>query len=548
MSQIHLARRGAHLFLGVLLCALTLPPAVEAASYHLDPILLNYWTQPSLQFANANKIAVGSFNHLHAVFANQDPFSAISDIIYAHFDPLDPWGWYEDYATSDGLSSEPALAVDSNGLAVMVWVTRPSAASSLGTIYYRHQTTLNCANCWSTPPQPVVFLGAEPSLAAWGGQVYLTWTTRDRVQFTSFPRASPPAMPLWLGEVVDSTNCPNTRFHQPSVAFTQPPCQSVNLKVAALFTSNEQSTVGPCQDADTHVGPRVYERDGSTLVWSTVFQDVVSDSTPSQPEPVAVALSFNANRVTGDYYLAWSDEQAGAPRTSLGHGKGLLWDTPFLVDNVRHHVHTAVKRGAPTGDFRLAVSGEGWSTGTYKRTGTWSGGSMSWTGWTGIAAPPYTLIGHPQAFYWSRCAAGQFSERAVYTEASDGTPTSPPTEVATGLFQNSPCPPVGLGPVIALPDCFQTRATIGQMVLSGKSVVLVDFGETAVVTRVSETGAEITSLSGGTIQATWQPGEVLSSWENGFVVATSRDSVRFSSKDVKLEVEDLGLIGNQGKK
>jgi flagellar basal body rod protein FlgG len=79
----------------------------------------------------------------------------------------------------------------------------------------------------------------------------------------------------------------------------------------------------------------------------------------------------------------------------------------------------------------------------------------------------------------------------------------------------------------------------------GGDEVLVDLGDTAVVTKVTATGAEITTVAGGAIQVTWNPGEVLYTWENGFAVVTQRDSVRFTSRDAKFQIEDLGVLGTQ---
>jgi hypothetical protein len=98
---------------------------------------------------------------------------------------------------------------------------------------------------------------------------------------------------------------------------------------------------------------------------------------------------------------------------------------------------------------------------------------------------------------------------------------------------------------VPFPGCLQSHLFIAQMMLTGSGEsVLVDLGDTAVLTKLDKSGAEIAALGGGTIQVTWEPGTVLSSWDNGFAVATSRGSVRFSSNDrANFTVEDLGAQG-----
>jgi hypothetical protein len=540
-SAPSLTRRVSRLILAGLVGILALGSRADAA---LNPALPGYWNQPSLEAGNANKIAVGRFNHLHAVFANADANTASSDIWYMDMtydstNSSDPYLWSEYQLTFDGASTRPALAVDGAGLAVVVWVTRPSPASPLGALYYTHQTALNCPACW-TPPKQVVSLGDEPSLAAEGGTVHLAWTSGDRVQYTSFPAATPPASPLWLGEVADSTNCPSTRFHQPSIAFAHPPCSALSVRVAALLTADEQGTAGSCHSAATQSGPRVYERDATAQTWSTVFQEVTSDPASNQPLPVANSISLNASRLTGDFYLGWSDQQNLASRTRVAHGKGAVWDPSQAIDAQSHHVHVAAKGGGAAGQFRLALADPGWSTGAYTRTGKWNGG-LTWTGPViNLPDSAYPLVGHPQALYWSRCASQQFREVKAYAEASLWN---------SGGFTELAIDPSLAGPVncylsvpnaIPLPNCLQTLLSIAQLAPAGRGGVVVDFGDTALLTKLSATGAELTTLVGGTIQITWAAGDVLYTWENGFAVATSRSSVQVTSKDARFTVEDAG--------
>jgi hypothetical protein len=557
MSIHFLIRRGLWLIFA-LLAGSTFAGRAEAAS--LDPIYpTNYgYTQPSLDFGNANKIAVGKLNQIHAVFADADSQAATSNIVYEWYDPLaqvanQPSVWEDHMLTSDGVSYLPALAVDSDGLAVVVWVSKPTPQSTLGSIWYTYQTGWSCYFCWSTP-QKLVYYGTEPSIAVENHVVYVAWTTRDRVQFTTFQKAAPPSTPLWLGDVVDFTNCPNSQFHQPSIAFVRPPCAALSIRIAALYAADEQSSGGSCHDANTHAGPRVYERDNTTTAWSEntfLPAEVASDSSPNQQNPVPVSLSLSANRLTGEFFLAWSDELDSVTRTRLGHGGGATWDFTSL-DTLGHHVHVAAQGGGATGKFRLAVSDQnGWSTGAYTQTGKWSGGVLSWTGAAAqIADASLPRVEHPQALYWSRCALNQRRDMKVYTEADDFVQDGL-SQAATDLSQPvaANCHVISTADAIPFPNCWATLISIAPMHQpGGADAVVVDLGDDASAIKLSETGAEITTLSGGTILATWQAGDILASWENGFAVATPRASVRFSSTNTRFSIEDLPAVGGTGGK
>lgn len=535
--------------LRLLFCLLLCGPSVRVEAAGLTGVLPGYFNQPNLESANGNKIVVGKFNHLHAVMTSWDPSFLNSDVYYTEMvydsspSATDPYVWSYDQISFDTYSSQPAVASGSDGQPVVVWVSKACATNPLGAIYYSRRTSSG----WSTPRQ-IVALGAEPAIAIEGTTVHLAWTTGDRVEYASFPTSAPPSMPLWMGEVADVSNCPGTRFHQPSIAFVYPPCGTLSVRIAALLTSNEQANPGICHAAATQAGPKVYERDVNTQAWSTVYQDLTSDPAANQPDPVAVSMSMNANRVTGDFYLAWSYEQNQTSYTKAGHGNGANWDVPQVIDPQSRHVHVAAKTGGGAGQFRLALSDTGWSTNAYTQTGKWSGG-LTWTG--PIVNLPdfannYPLVGHPQALYWRRCASNTLREMTAYTEASYWNPSINNPDVAIDPTTTNPVSCYLVADVLPMPHCFTQLISLAQVVhAGGGNEVLVDLGDTAVVTKVSETGAEITTVAGGTIQATWLPGEVLYTWENGFAINTRRDSLRFTSKDTEFRIEDSGVLGNQ---
>lgn len=541
----------------LLVCALLSCLSARAAA-GLSPILQGYWYPvPNLEFGNGNKVANARFNHLFAVAATQDPSLPISDIFFVDmvYDNSsnntsgDPYVWTQTQLSFDGASSQPALAVDTtSGLAVAVWVAKPCAANPLGGIYYSYQYGSYQGGVYWSQPRQIVFQGAEPSVVAAGGVAHIAWTTGDRAEYTSFPTQSPPGLPLWMGEVVDFANCPGTHFHQPSIALAQPPCQTLDVRIAALLSSNEQGTAGTCHLSFTQSGPRVYQRDVNTQGWSTVFQEVTNDTAQNQPDPAAHSISLNANRITGDFYLAWSDEQNQSARTRVGHGKGANWDPSQAIDPLAHHVHVAAQGGGAAGKFRLALSDTSWGTGAYTQTGKWNGG-VTWTG-PAVTLPDsnYPLIANPQATYWRRCSAGHLQEIKSYSAGSDWSPNGL-KDLLIDPTDTSPvnCFVISAGDAIPFPNCYQSHLLLAQMAPGSGDGVLVDFDGTIASATVSETGAKLTTLSGGTIQATWAPGTVLYTWDSGFAVATRRDSVRFSSDDARFSVEDAGVLSPPAK-
>jgi hypothetical protein len=109
------------------------------------------------------------------------------------------------------------------------------------------------------------------------------------------------------------------------------------------------------------------------------------------------------------------------------------------------------------------------------------------------------------------------------------------------------CRAISVSNPISLSPCYTVLLSIAQMLhRDGSSEVMVDLGDYAAVTNLSDSGAQITTLSGDTIQATWTPGTFLYSWDSGFAIATSKDSVRFTSKDAKFSVQDFGTLSAPG--
>ena len=325
----------------------------------------------------------------------------------------DGLSWTSPEVVAPGVpSGMPAIASDSNGTLVVAFVANPDA-EGMGQIHYARKAW--GATGWSHCQ--VVTSGTQPDIDARGGRVHLTWTTIDRVQYTTFPTTAPPA-PMAFGEEIEISSCPNTGFIRPSVALVRESCDLVP-KVAYLRYSDETTNPdGACASVMTEVGPRVCARDDDTATWSLDYTDLVTEVTPSLSVE-AISLSMNAQYTTGNTYVAWSDTSNGNSRTRLAHGRYGTWDAVTLGTDERH-AHVAAKRNSLNGEYRVAwVSKDGfldfvdWDASF--RTGQWhTGATPTWTDPVAINIPVTTggaTAGRPQATYWWKCSGGPLRHR-----------------------------------------------------------------------------------------------------------------------------------------
>lgn len=534
-----------------LLAALALGAAAPAPA---DPILLFDLFPPeaNLQYGNANKIVVGKFNSLHAVYA--DPDSGEIGYFYSADQPGDPsddgddggHAWEYHYPVVDG-ASKPSVAVTSDGLAFVVWLQNANA-DGVGQLYYTRQTSLGCTFswCWTTPQQ-VATVAAEPAIVAQGAQIHLTWTTRYQVRYLSFPAASPPPGP-WFGEIVQYSVCPETRFYQPSVAVVAPPCRTPIPKVAFLVAANEPQTFGPCTEG-TQVGPQVFGRDMTNGTWSSVgdFRTAVE---PLSTPPQAVSLSLASNPSAQSLYLAWSDEQNGNVRTQTTYSRGpsFVWGTPVPLSTQKRYLHVRA-RSSSAGQFRIAASGL--PTGPYPAlnpsawyaTGRWSNPAAPTLSWTEslpqwMVDSTYTEALSPQALFWRKCSGATPRELKAYGIFSDGSWPD------LAVYEAAPCTSAPINDYVLYPLCAHLTVAVAHVgPHTTGEVTLLDFDEVQSV-RASSTGAEVVTLSGTKLQVSWPSGKVLDSWDNGFAVAAPADTLRFSG-DAAYKIEDLGEIGGK---
>lgn len=530
--------------------------AAHGADQHLYTGAWPY--EASLKYGNGNKIVVGKLNSLHVVWADADS----GDIGYGY--SIDIAGTPEDEGGGNswdqrwwnpGAASMPTIAVDSTGKAHVVWILSANA-EGVGKMFYTRQTQIGCVSnwCWTAPLQ-ISASASEPSLVAQGAQLHLTWTNRYQVRYATWAAAAPPTGTV-LGEIVHYSTCPETRFHQPSVAVVNStPCQ-ITPKIAFLVAAKEPQTFGLCVEG-AQVGPRVFSRNMNNGVWNPVadFLTPLAPYSETDPDPVAFSLSLASNPGSQSLYLAWSDELGGSVRTltTYSRGNAWVWGTPVPLSSQKRYVHVR-GRNSSAGQFRIAASGP--ANGAYPQltpsiwhgTGKWSNPSAPTFAW--LEAPIFMTSTNfpeglsPQGIFWQKCSGASPRELKAYGVFSDG---SWPDLM---LYETAPCttPPVNDSVLMYLCEQAQHHkvVSLGRFVVYGTVRDMgsaLDFGD-GVVTALHDKGATVRTAEGGRMQVVWPSGKVLSSWENGFFVSAPAETLRVTS-DIPYTIEDLGTLENE---
>jgi len=481
----------------------------------------------ALEHANGDKVAIGRFNTLHVVWEDGGliKYATSSDGIY----------WTTPEIVAPGLpASMPAISSDYNGTLAVAFVANPNA-QGMGQIQYARKAW--GASGWIQ--NQVVTSGTQPDIEARGGKVHLTWTTLNRVQYTSFPTTLPPA-PMAFGEEIEVSSCPGTGFVRPSVTVVRESCKLVP-KVAYLRYSDETTNPDPvCTAVATEVGPRVCARNPTSGTWSLEYTDLVSATLPAVGVE-ALSLSMNAQYSSGNTFLAWSDTSNGNARTRLAHGKSGTWNA-ITYDTVARHAHVAAKQSSLAGDYRLAwVKRDGplpyvdWDASF--RTGTWNAGAVpTWTEPVPTNIPASTggaTAGRPQATYWGRCSGGSYTTVEAVAEVEQ---VCGATRLMNHYTDGQSCPATT---VLSLDPCIKYHLAFAS---ASRLKFRVDTSEIGAPTRVGRNFVEITLGEGqktSTVTFTWDRGVLVDSSENGFVLDNPKARVQVMAEEGTVELLQL---------
>lgn len=476
------------------------------------------WGEPGLEHGNGNKVVVGRFNTLHAVYVHHSYIrytTSIDGAAWTTPDLLNAPSTYPNQLPS----SQPAIAADGAGSLGVVWV---ADADGVGPLYYAYKTAASTA--WTKVALGVT--GTEPAMVGSGPFMYLTWTEFDKVRFAKFTTLSPPT--VLAAETIDQTSCAGTGFRKPAITLVQDPCKAPIARVAYLYHRDEQglSPADPCFDPAAKVGPRVCERNNTTSTWSLVYQDMAESLAPnSSVEPVS--LSASADFSSGRTFVAWSDSLNGTPRSKLANRQPGGWYTAPLASERRHvHVRAGGSVAVPSTEFRLAWTqsmpggNEFFNLGTTREVGSWTGTAPVFTETVDLS--PDLAAGRPQAFRWRRCASGSYSSTNAYFEAE-----GPCAEafVATDYVTTPICPSPGLVFGVVNP-CAKLQAffaTLGTGVDGPKTAV--DVSDIGAIVELGASYARVRTPDQRTAWITWGSARVLASSESTVTLAAPRSAV-----------------------
>lgn len=494
------------------------------------------WGEPGLEHGNGNKIVVGRFNTLHAVYMHN------SYVIYrtsADGQAWTPPAYLNAPPTYPNAlpSSQPAIAVDGAGSLGVVWVGNPNV-NGLGPLYYAYKTA--ASTTWTKVPLGVT--GTEPAIIGSGPHMYLTWTEINKVRFAKLTTLSPPAG--LAAETIEQTSCTGTGFRKPAITLIQDPCRPPIVRVGYLYYRDEQSVSpsDPCFEAAAKVGPRVCERSSTTSTWSLVYQDVVGSVTPSSVEPLS--LSIASDFPSGRTFLAWSDSTNGSARTKLANRQPGGWYVTPLANERRHvHVRAGGSVTVPSTEFRLAWTksmpgiDEFFNLESTRAVGSWTGAAPVFTETVDLS--PDFAVGRPQAVRWRRCAAGNYASVNAYFEAE-----APCAEafVATDYAVTAPCPTAGLVVGVASP-CHKFEAlaaTLGTGVDGPKTVM--DVGDIGAIVEVGATYARVRTPDQRTAWITWSSGRVLATSDTTMTISAPRSAVAVRGEGFSVTTIESGHL------
>lgn len=483
----------------------------------------------ALDHSNGDKVANGRFNTLHTVWED--------GALIKYSTSADGMGWTAPQLVAPGLPSAlPAIASDSNGTLAVAFVGNPNG-SGMGAIHYAYKPW--GATSWTV--SKIVNSGTQPDIEARGGNVYVTWTTINRVQYTTFPTTSPPAA-MNFGEEIEVTACAGTGFVRPSVALARESCKLVP-KVAYIRYSDETSNPDPvCTSLITEVGSRVCERDPVAGTWGLEYTDLVTATNPAQGVE-AVALSMNAQYTSGNVFVAWSDISNGTSRTRLAHGRNGTWNA-ITHSNDDLHVHVAAKQSSAIGEYRLAWVSRGWypgwpfvDTDGQFRTGKWSSGATpTWTDPSSTyinASIGGILVGHPQATFWGKCSSGLYDTVEAVAELENVCATS---GLSAHVTENQSCPSGG---VIGINPCHEVHVAYAYADRLHTHVDVDGLGDPVEIGSNWATYSLEGPKGEGYVVVAWDRGRVDTTWSGGFSIDDPTANVSIQSNSVETQLVRL---------
>ncbi len=215
---------------------------------------------------------------------------------------------------------------------------------------------------------------------------------------------------------------------------------------------------------------------------------------------------------------------------------------------MRRHVHLRAHTSnwaTNVNLFRLAWVGQGWSDEffqgeAYQRRGHWPlGGALSWSSTLDLSE-----AGRPQTIFWQSCGPNWSSYLSHLGERyENGPPWEWPTELGSDyVYTNLAClMPAPGGLTQAVPCRHLVVGMVGMVLANGRMGTAIDTADLGTVIRVGANEATVETEDKKLVTIRWS-GKLESYWESGLVLDASKDRITFSSPDLRIVIEDDGVM------
>jgi hypothetical protein len=353
----------------------------------------------SLQEINGHKV-IATSGGLNTVFVDG------TTVKYSTSTTGASWSIPTQIATN---ASYPTIAVAGNIIGI--------AYAQSGSIYYRYKPT---GGSWSTAVKTTTVGGTELDMVGYGSYMYLTWASGSSVSYTSFPANSPATATWEMASVL--LMCGTTQVFEPAIAVIPVSSSNSSPKVRiAYFYQRFFNTTNNCSTQPTfEYGTFVVEKPQSQ-----VFTIIYGGANITNPQTTGrVSMAVAANRGTGEFYLAKSEQINGGASTDLIY-QNTWTNGPWRSVQILPRKSLIGVAAASCSRFRVAVSdftmGNGSYGPTWYRTGEWTGQTPTWRETAAVNVSP--LARDPQALFWTR-QFGLGSNRDVHAVYDEQVGTS----------------------------------------------------------------------------------------------------------------------------
>jgi hypothetical protein len=349
--------------------------SVSAQTTTISPVYSAF----SLQQINGHKV-VATSGGLSAVFVDG------TTVKYSTSTSGASWSVPIQIATN---ASYPTIAVAGN----IIGIAYLQGAS----IYYRYKVG---SGSWTAAVSVTNSGGPELDMVGYGSNMYLTWSLGSTASYSSFP-ANSAANATW--EVASILLlCGTTNIFEPAIAVIPTSSSNPVPKVRiAYFYQRSYNINNSCSTQPAfEFGTFVIEKSTPQQVNFTVIYGGPNPANPGTTGRVSMAVA--ANRSTGEFYMATSEQTNGVGSTNVIYQNA--WNNgPWRYVQILPRKSLIGVAAGSCSKFRIVVSdftmGNSSYGPTWYRTGEWTGTTPAWAESAGVQIS--SLARDPQALFWT---------------------------------------------------------------------------------------------------------------------------------------------------